>query len=160
MKWAVIVIAITMLPGMTYAAFLQFRGHKLYKRQTRGPLYLVGWLSVLVCLGVVVSFQCTAYFGGLCRHARSLAAFTVGSQPLGHEGVGTCSRRNRMLCSTYPAWEGGQRADWLDTLGLCNHHALGKGGYTKSHNSTGSPWRSRRSVTSDCCFSSSACLTF
>ena len=57
LKWAVIVIAITLLPGMTYAAFLQFRGHKLYSRQTRGPLYLVGWLSVLVCLGVVVYFN-------------------------------------------------------------------------------------------------------
>ncbi len=56
-KWAVIVIAITLLPGMAYAAFLQFQGHQLYRRQTRGPLYLVGWLSVSVCLVVVFLFD-------------------------------------------------------------------------------------------------------
>ena len=55
--WAAIVLAVVLLPGMTYAAYLEHRGHLLYERRTRGPLYLVGWLSVLVCLAVVVRFQ-------------------------------------------------------------------------------------------------------
>lgn len=55
--WAALVLAIVLLPGMTYAAYLEHRGHMLYERRTRDPLYLVGWLSVLVCLAIVVLFQ-------------------------------------------------------------------------------------------------------
>ena len=55
--WATIVLAIILLPGMTCAAYLEHRGHLLYERRTRGPLYLVGWISVLVCLAVVIEFQ-------------------------------------------------------------------------------------------------------
>lgn len=56
LKWSAVVLTITLLPGMIAAAFFQSRGHALYKRKIRGPLYLVGWASVLVCLGVVLRF--------------------------------------------------------------------------------------------------------
>lgn len=55
--WAAIVLALVLLPGITYAAYLEHHGHLLHERRTRGPLYLVGWISVLVCLAVVVTFQ-------------------------------------------------------------------------------------------------------
>ncbi|MEO8391408.1 MAG: phosphatase PAP2 family protein [Chloroflexota bacterium] len=57
MKWTAIIIGITILPGMSCAAVFQFRGHRLYKRQPRGPLYIIGWLSELVCLGVLLRFD-------------------------------------------------------------------------------------------------------
>jgi membrane-associated phospholipid phosphatase len=57
LEWAAVVLAIVLLPGITCAAYLEHHGHLLYERRTRGPLYLVGWLSILVCLAVVVTFQ-------------------------------------------------------------------------------------------------------
>lgn len=56
LRWSAIVLAITLLPGMIAASFFQNRGYALYKRKIRGPLYLVGWASVLVCLIVVLQF--------------------------------------------------------------------------------------------------------
>lgn len=55
--WAAIVLAIILLPGMMYAAYLERRGHRLYERGTRGPLYLVGWISILICLAIVIGLQ-------------------------------------------------------------------------------------------------------
>lgn len=55
--WAAIVLAIILLPGMSYAAYLEYRGYRLYERRIRGPLYLVGWFSVLVCLAVVIRLR-------------------------------------------------------------------------------------------------------
>lgn len=60
LEWAAIVLASILLPGMTYAAYLERRGHRLYERRIRSPLYLVGWLSVLVCLATVIRFQAPA----------------------------------------------------------------------------------------------------
>ncbi|MFN8448020.1 MAG: hypothetical protein U0521_05390 [Anaerolineae bacterium] len=57
LKWSAVVLAITLLPGMIAAAFFQNQGHALYKRKIRGPLYLVGWVSVLACLFVVLQFD-------------------------------------------------------------------------------------------------------
>jgi membrane-associated phospholipid phosphatase len=53
LNWSLIVIAIVLLPGMTLAAYLQRRGHPLYERRTRTPLYIVGWGSVLTCILVI-----------------------------------------------------------------------------------------------------------
>ena len=55
--WAAIVLAVILLPGMTYAAYLEHRGHRLYERRIRGPLYLVGWFSVLICLTITIRLQ-------------------------------------------------------------------------------------------------------
>lgn len=57
LRWSAIVLTITLVPGMIAATLFQYRGHELYKRKTRGPLYLVGWASVLVCLVVVLQFS-------------------------------------------------------------------------------------------------------
>jgi hypothetical protein len=56
-EWTLVVISIILLPGMTYATYLQRQGRALYKRQTRNSLYLVGWSSILVCLGVTLYFH-------------------------------------------------------------------------------------------------------
>ncbi|MFN8373345.1 MAG: hypothetical protein U0694_10790 [Anaerolineae bacterium] len=52
-KWSLITIVIVLLPGMLLAAYAQSRGHPLYQRSTRTPLYIVGWVSVLVCIAVL-----------------------------------------------------------------------------------------------------------
>ena len=57
LKWSIVVLAITLLPGMIAATLFQSQGHALYKRKIRGPLYLVGWVSVLACLIVVLQFD-------------------------------------------------------------------------------------------------------
>src|SRR5579871_2172160 len=56
LHWILIVTAVTLLPGMIYAVYLKQRGHLLYIRRTRDPLYLVGFLSALVCVGIVLKF--------------------------------------------------------------------------------------------------------
>ena len=57
LKWSIVVLAITLLPGMIAATLFHNQGHALYKRKIRGPLYLVGWVSVLACLVVVLQFD-------------------------------------------------------------------------------------------------------
>jgi membrane-associated phospholipid phosphatase len=57
LKWSAVVLAITLLPGMIAASLFQNRGHALYRRKIRGPLYFIGWVSVLVCLVVVLQFS-------------------------------------------------------------------------------------------------------
>lgn len=57
LAWSAVVLILTLLPGMIVASLFQKRGHALYKRKIRGPLYLVGWASVLVCLVVVLQFD-------------------------------------------------------------------------------------------------------
>lgn len=57
LEWIALVVGIVLVPAMLFAAYLQRRGRFLYERQTRGPLYLVGWFSVLICLGVVIALE-------------------------------------------------------------------------------------------------------
>lgn len=55
--WTLLVIGMVVLPGVAFAAVLKRRGRYLYQRRTRQPLYLVGWICVLLCLGVVVGLN-------------------------------------------------------------------------------------------------------
>lgn len=51
LRWSTIVISIILLPGLVANYYVQFRYKRyLYQRETRGPLYLIGWLSVVLCL--------------------------------------------------------------------------------------------------------------
>lgn len=52
--WSFVVVGLVLTPGITGALFFQRRGRFLYQRQTRGPLYLIGWMSILFCLAVMV----------------------------------------------------------------------------------------------------------
>ncbi len=52
--WIAWVTLAVLLPSMSLAAILRSRGHALYERKTRQPLYLFGWLMVLICLASLI----------------------------------------------------------------------------------------------------------
>ena len=52
--WTLLVLAVILLPTLLFGIYLQRRGRLFHQRSTRNPLYLSGWLSVLVCLVVLV----------------------------------------------------------------------------------------------------------
>ncbi len=52
--WFVLVIGMILIPGIVATALMERYINPVYKRRTRGPLYLVGWISVLACLAVVL----------------------------------------------------------------------------------------------------------
>lgn len=55
--WTLLVFGIVVVPGALAVAVLERRGKYLYQRRTRQPLYLLGWICVLLCLMVVVMLQ-------------------------------------------------------------------------------------------------------
>ena len=55
--WSALVLSMLLLPTLTFGFYLQRRGQELYQRQIRNPLYLLGWLSVLVCLALIVGLE-------------------------------------------------------------------------------------------------------
>lgn len=57
LQWAAIILGIILLPGVLYAVYRERRGFLLYQRRARGPLYVFGWLCVLLCLGIVIFLQ-------------------------------------------------------------------------------------------------------
>lgn len=54
LAWTVLVVALVTLPGLVTMALLRRQGRYAYQRGTRQPLYIVIWLSVLMCLLVLV----------------------------------------------------------------------------------------------------------
>ncbi len=57
LAWTAVIIGITVVPGIVYVLILRRRGRHLYQRQTRKPLYLFGWLCVVVAFVVVIVFN-------------------------------------------------------------------------------------------------------
>lgn len=55
--WTALVAALVTVPALIAIAVLQRRERYLYQRDVRGPIYLILWLSVIACLGVVWTFQ-------------------------------------------------------------------------------------------------------
>jgi hypothetical protein len=51
--WFTLIISMILIPGIVSATLMQRLGNPLYQRQTRHPLYLIGWISVLLCLAVI-----------------------------------------------------------------------------------------------------------
>lgn len=51
--WTMLVAAMVTMPGLITIALLRKRQKHVYQRQTRGPVYLVIWLSVIGCLVVI-----------------------------------------------------------------------------------------------------------
>lgn len=57
-KWSLLVLGIVLTPGILASAYVAIR-HKryIYQRSTRGPLYFIGFMSVLTCLLILVVFN-------------------------------------------------------------------------------------------------------
>ncbi|MEZ4667749.1 MAG: hypothetical protein R3E39_07510 [Anaerolineae bacterium] len=52
--WTVLILGILLIPNVILQLILQRRGRFIYQRDTRKPLYIVGWLSVLICLVILI----------------------------------------------------------------------------------------------------------
>ena len=53
--WMTLILGILLIPNVVLQLILQRQGRYVYQRGTRGPLYIVGWLSVLVCLILLIA---------------------------------------------------------------------------------------------------------
>ncbi len=52
--WSVLILGLLLIPGLLLEAYLRRQQQFIYQRRTRDPLYLTGWVSTLVCLGLLV----------------------------------------------------------------------------------------------------------
>jgi hypothetical protein len=55
--WMTLMLSILLVPNVLLQWWLQRRGQYVYQRGTRVPLYIIGWLSVLICLGILTALQ-------------------------------------------------------------------------------------------------------
>ena len=57
-KWALLVLSIILTPLILVSAYMEMRHRRyIYQRSTRGPIYVVFFLSVLICLALLVIFN-------------------------------------------------------------------------------------------------------
>jgi len=54
LAWAALVLGVVLLPGIAYVAYLRRQDRHLYQQDTRRPVYLVAWMSVLACLALLL----------------------------------------------------------------------------------------------------------
>lgn len=52
--WFGLIIGMILVPGAIATVLTERYVSPIYQRRTRGPLYLVAWISVLVCLAVIL----------------------------------------------------------------------------------------------------------
>lgn len=52
--WMGLMLGVLLVPNIILQVILQRRGRFVYQRQTRLPMYLVGWFSVLICLVLLI----------------------------------------------------------------------------------------------------------
>ncbi len=57
LKWFGLVMGMILVPGAIATALTERFVNPIYKRRTRGPLYLVAWISVLTCLIVILGLN-------------------------------------------------------------------------------------------------------
>jgi len=51
--WMALTISLILLPSLAFVTYIRRKGGELYRRRTRGPIYIFGWLCVLLCLAVI-----------------------------------------------------------------------------------------------------------
>jgi hypothetical protein len=57
-KWMLLVLSFVLIPIMLASAYMVVQHHRhIYQRSTRGPIYLVFFLSVLTCLALLILFN-------------------------------------------------------------------------------------------------------
>ena len=101
--WSALVLSLLLLPTLTFGFYLQRRGQELYRRQIRSPLYLLGWLSVLVCLALIVGSAGAARADRLPGGAGGLGAAAGTDQRGDHETLGSCGSGGGLLHRTADA---------------------------------------------------------
>jgi len=51
--WMALTTSLILLPSLAFVTYIRRKGGELYRRRTRGPIYIFGWLCVLLCLVVI-----------------------------------------------------------------------------------------------------------
>jgi hypothetical protein len=54
LAWSALVLLLVLGPGIVFISYLRRQEKWIYQRQTRGPVYIVVWLSVLFCVAVLL----------------------------------------------------------------------------------------------------------
>ena len=52
--WMALMLGLLLVPNILLQIILQRKGRLVYQRQTRRPMYIVGWFSVLICLVLLI----------------------------------------------------------------------------------------------------------
>lgn len=55
--WTAVIGGIILIPTFVAIAYMRRRNRETYERATRGPIYTVAWLSVMICLALIVFFD-------------------------------------------------------------------------------------------------------
>lgn len=55
--WMTLVVTILILPLVVTTTLLRRRQRYVYQRATRTPIYLTFWVSLLVCIGILISLR-------------------------------------------------------------------------------------------------------
>ena len=56
-RWIGLMLGVLLIPNILLQVVLQRKGRFVYQRQTRLPMYSVGWFSVLVCLMLLIGLS-------------------------------------------------------------------------------------------------------
>ena len=56
-RWIGLMLGVLLIPNILLQVLLQRKGRFVYQRQTRLPMYSVGWVSVLVCLMILIGLS-------------------------------------------------------------------------------------------------------
>lgn len=56
-RWSALVLVLVFVPATTATFIAHKRGHAIYHRETRRPLYIIGLICVLFCLTVLVALN-------------------------------------------------------------------------------------------------------
>ncbi len=56
-RWIGLMLGVLLIPNILLQVVLQRKGRFVYQRQTRLPMYSVGWVSVLVCLMILIGLS-------------------------------------------------------------------------------------------------------
>jgi membrane-associated phospholipid phosphatase len=60
LKWVALVISVFMVPVAMSLFFLRLRGKYIYQRRERLRIYIVGWVSILLCLVLTIALHAPA----------------------------------------------------------------------------------------------------
>lgn len=55
--WTALISSVILIPTFTTIAYLRQRNRHTYERGTRKPIYIIAWVSVIVCFFIVLFFD-------------------------------------------------------------------------------------------------------
>ena len=56
-RWTALVASVVLIPIFATTAYLQRQDQYTYQRLSRKPIYLVAWIDVAICLGLILIFN-------------------------------------------------------------------------------------------------------